>query len=601
MSNGRREKWQPYTDANDWDDIAAPPPEAVYGSGGGAQDTSSVLLPMSSADGWRARVMQVGGSAPFILDMDNVAAGWVAAPRAMFDHPAPGDVNPLRINADVVILPTGEIFVEGGLKNGSNDTTGVRAPETYNPASGSWRVLPASPVVRGYHSTALLMPNGAVWVAGSNFNGNQYLGNRELRIEIFEPWYFCGRRPSISDAAPKACHGEEIEIKTPDAASIRRVVIVRCGTVTHNFNPDQRHITLDFKLDKGDVIAAQVPSEPNVVVVGWYLLFVIDGSGRPSTGRFIQICHGRRRPRWPWWDEAWWQRLREGLIAERPQALDELRRLQRDAVEVLHPPRRRPYSAEPHGPGDQGGGGGGHGGGHGGGGGPGGGGGGPGHGEPVVAPPPPGLPTPRNVAYAMQGDFLEVCDCYTICPCWTGRAPDDEVCTGVFAWVIASGAIDGVEVGGRTVVSVSTHSGHRREARQRVMLFVDQDSSDEQVLALAGAFSGMNGGPLGELSNLLGELLGVERAAIEVELGARQARLSVGTKVHAETTTLVGPGGEPTTLAGARLSSVLGTPAEVGESRRFKVALAPLGIQLDLQGRSAMRGRFSYRHGEGRH
>lgn len=46
-------------------------------------------------------------------------------------------------------------------------------------------VLPTSPVVRGYHSVALLMPDGAVWVAGSNFDGGPGIGNRELRIEIF--------------------------------------------------------------------------------------------------------------------------------------------------------------------------------------------------------------------------------------------------------------------------------------------------------------------------------------------------------------------------------------------------------------------------------
>ena len=262
MANGRLERWHPYTDANDWDDVIAPAPEGIY-SNSFAQDTTSVLLPLSPADKYRARVMQIGGSTPFILDMGNVAGGWIAATRSMFDHPAMGDVNPIRENADSIILPTGEIFVEGGLKNGSNDATGVRAPETFNPATGTWRVLPATPVVRGYHSTALLMPNGAVWVAGSNFNASTGLANRELRIEIFEPWYFCGRRPSITDAPPHACHGDDIEIRTPDAADIQKVVIVRCGTVTHNFNPDQRHVTLEFKRDRRATYPGRPGYRPN--------------------------------------------------------------------------------------------------------------------------------------------------------------------------------------------------------------------------------------------------------------------------------------------------------------------------------------------------
>lgn len=364
MSNQRLEIWHPYTDATDWDDVIAPAPEGIYDNGF-AQDTTSVMLPLLPTDQYRARIMQAGGSMPYILDLGNLAAGWIPAPRTMVDHPSPGDMNPVRENADSIILPTGEVFIEGGLKNGSNDATGVRAPETYNPVSGTWRVLPASPVVRGYHSTALLMPNGAVWVAGSNFNASTGLANREFRIEIFEPWYFCGRRPTITDAAPKACHGDKLEIRTPDAADIKKVVLVRCGTVTHNFNPDQRHITLEFTREKGDVILAEVPPEPNVVIVGYYLLFVIDSTGRPSTGHFVQICKGSsRRPR-PWFDPEWWEWLRELLRDGRKLTPEELRAIRRETLGLAFPPWRRPISTEGHGHGDQGGHGdlGGHGGG----------------------------------------------------------------------------------------------------------------------------------------------------------------------------------------------------------------------------------------------
>lgn len=349
MTNGRLEKWHPYADANDWDDVIGPPPEAIYNNGF-AQDTTSVMMPLSPADNYRARVMQAGGSTPYILDANNPGAGWAVVTRSMFDDPAPGDINPVRENADAVILPTGEIFIEGGLKNGSNDATGVKSPELYDPVAGSWKVLPASPVVRGYHSTALLMPNGAVWVAGSNFNAASGLGNRELRIEIFEPWYFCGPRPSITAVAPRACHGEELEVHTPNAASIERVVMVRCGTVTHNFNPDQRHITLAHRRGEGDTLVATIPQEPNVAVVGYYLLFVIDGAGRPSVGHFVQICAGRRSRR-PWLDDDWWDRIRELLGEPRRLRPDELRGIVRELTPPQAPPLRRPPSNIAHEPG----------------------------------------------------------------------------------------------------------------------------------------------------------------------------------------------------------------------------------------------------------
>lgn len=206
------------------------------------------------------------------------------------------------------------------------------------------------------------------------------------------------------------------------------------------------------------------------------------------------------------------------------------------------------------------------------------------------------VPAPRLVPYDLSGDFLEVCDCFTICPCWTGRSPDDGECTGVFAWAVAEGTIDGVDVGGRTVVSVSTHEGHRDSSHQRVLLFVDEGTDDGQAPLLLGAFAGLFGGPLGDLGRILGTLLAAARAEIAVDLWGARARLTVGRVIEAESAPVLGPAGAPTTLSGARLSVVLGDPAEVGVARRLKMALPWYGLDLDLRGRSAMRGAFAYRH-----
>jgi hypothetical protein len=321
--------------------------------GGFAQDTTAVLLPLQLADSYRARVLLAGASMPYILDLGSLGSGWIAAPRTMNGYPDPADVNPRRENLDAVLLPTGEVFIEGGVKNPTSDASAVKRGELFNPDTMTWKVLPEAERPRQYHSVSVLMPDGAVWVAGSNFNSSTGLANRELRIEIFEPWYFCGRRPVITDAAHKACHGEEFEIRTADAASIKRAVIVRCGSVTHNYTPDQRHVTLKFRHDKSDILVATVPDEPAVAIAGYYLLFVIDDSGRPSVGRFIQICRSGQR-RWHIRDDdfrRWlYERLGDGF------RLDEadLRALQR-AVVPPDPPRRRvELQGRPHGEHDQG-------------------------------------------------------------------------------------------------------------------------------------------------------------------------------------------------------------------------------------------------------
>jgi hypothetical protein len=197
-----------------------------------------------------------------------------------------------------------------------------------------------------------------------------------LRIEVFEPWYFCGARPQITDAPTRACAGEDIEIQTPQAASIQRVALVRTGSVTHNFNPDQRYVSVPFKPSgRPNVLRASLPRNNAVLVPGYYLLFVLDDERRPSLGRFIQICRARRRPRVIDIDLDRFAGLREllrraldgridlddlvdQLLAERPKP-PRVNRIERPFVDphMRRHPHRHDHEHPPH---DHGPGGGGH-------------------------------------------------------------------------------------------------------------------------------------------------------------------------------------------------------------------------------------------------
>ncbi len=207
----------------------------------------------------------------------------------------------------------------------------------------------------------------------------------------------------------------------------------------------------------------------------------------------------------------------------------------------------------------------------------------------------PMKPEVRDAPYQFLGSFYEACDCHSICPCWTGDAPDEGHCMGVFAWDIERGSIDGVDVAGLRAVSVSQHSGFRGdEAAQRVVIFVDDTASQRQTDALVAAFTGSLGGPLQELADLLGELLAVEHAPITLRREGRLSTLSVGRRIQVEGATKQGPSGRIMALTDGELSHVLGSPAEVGESWRFRVGLSTHGMDMDLCGRSMMSGRFSY-------
>ncbi|MFL6139398.1 MAG: DUF1326 domain-containing protein [Frankiaceae bacterium] len=202
--------------------------------------------------------------------------------------------------------------------------------------------------------------------------------------------------------------------------------------------------------------------------------------------------------------------------------------------------------------------------------------------------------TDASVAYRLTGRFFELCDCYTICPCWLGQPPAEGRCTGAFGWAIDEGSVDGQDVAGRRVVSVSFHTGHRESGGQQVYLFVDDGASDEQYALLTRLFTGQLGGPLGELGRLMGILLGTDRTPVELTTKGDFVTMTVGRAVAGAAQVLKGPDDEITELAHGRLAVVLGTPAQVGQSSRLRISVGGQGLDIEVTGRAAMRGTFSY-------
>jgi hypothetical protein len=84
----------------------------------------------------------------------------------------------------------------------------------------------------------------------------------------------------------------------------------------------------------------------------------------------------------------------------------------------------------------------------------------------------------------------------------------------VFA--IREGDIDGTAVGGLNVAAIADTPKVMTDGNWKLGVFVDERASDEQLEKLVGVFSGQMGGPMAGLAPLVGELLGVERAAIDV-------------------------------------------------------------------------------------
>lgn len=82
------------------------------------------------------------------------------------------DMHIPRRYADATVLPNGRVFVSGGSRNSNQDgEDAVLETETWNPDSETWTLGPLAAVYRGYHSTAALLANGAVFTSGGGIPG----------------------------------------------------------------------------------------------------------------------------------------------------------------------------------------------------------------------------------------------------------------------------------------------------------------------------------------------------------------------------------------------------------------------------------------------
>ena len=205
-------------------------------------------------------------------------------------------------------------------------------------------------------------------------------------------------------------------------------------------------------------------------------------------------------------------------------------------------------------------------------------------------------PLATTAVYDLQGTLLEACSCGVLCPCWIGQDPDQGTCDSVTAYHFDAGTIRGVDVSGLAVVNVVQIPGNILAGGWRVVQFVDDRASDEQLAAILDAYQGRLGGPLADLAGLVGEVLAVERAPIAHETREGKGVLQVSDVVSAEMEPFAGPDGRTTTLRDSIFSTVPGSPAYVARAQRHKVNLPHYGMVWSFTDRNAIQSDYHMVH-----
>lgn len=267
---------------------------------------SSVLLPIDIDGNGRGpeevRVIIFGGGSLGKGDEDDVALEtadvWVyqVSNRTIaFEQSI--RLNRPRFMGDAVLLPDGKILLVGGASTGyANENSGrITTAELIQVrgASGGFSIdLADASEQRGYHATALLLPDASVMVAGgtggweAGLDSHPPAGQEHKTVEVFEPPYFSADvRPEILTAPEVLRVGDAFTVTTESVDIQDQVVLVRCGSRTHSLDTDQRMLRLAAtkgvdRLKRTVTLRAQMPNSPALAPPGPYFLFILRNASK---------------------------------------------------------------------------------------------------------------------------------------------------------------------------------------------------------------------------------------------------------------------------------------------------------------------------------
>lgn len=257
----------------------------VGGSSGVVNGSSIMYLP--------GKVLYSGGAAD--LNPSTAAQATAATIDLTLATPTWRQVAPMahaRMYHTLTMLADGTVLAVGGEptsgQTGPTEVSGGVLPsEIWNPTTQTWSPAAATGATRGYHSTALLMPDGTVLVGGSGHANPGLAG--QLSSQVYSPPYlFKGARPTISSAPGSISYGSSFSVTTPDAGSISAVNLVSLGSDTHQSDMDQHFMPLSFT-QSGNSLTIQAPSNGNYAPPGHYMLFLVDSNGVPSVAPIIAV------------------------------------------------------------------------------------------------------------------------------------------------------------------------------------------------------------------------------------------------------------------------------------------------------------------------
>lgn len=198
------------------------------------------------------------------------------------------------------------------------------------------------------------------------------------------------------------------------------------------------------------------------------------------------------------------------------------------------------------------------------------------------------------MAWKVEGDYFDTCNCNPVCPCIFLFDPDPGFCDDVAAWHIERGEFNETNLDGLNVAAFLHSPGNMAKVGNwEVALYLDSKANDKQADALTKIFAGQVGGHLGRLVPLIGKVLGVKRVPIEYKIEGKARSLNIPNVTNIELEPLKGidPSNEAYVFNPPLCISPQ-FPNYIATSR--KSTYTDYGRKLENSGKNGFFAKFSY-------
>lgn len=149
--------------------------------------------------------------------------------------------------------------------------------------------------------------------------------------------------------------------------------------------------------------------------------------------------------------------------------------------------------------------------------------------------------TPTN--WEIKGELFLNCSCTVFCPCVVSlgaHSPTEGHCHAWMAIAIDEGHFEGESLAGLNVGLLVDIPGRMGEGNWKVAAYVDEKSSQKAYDGILKIFSGAAGGTTGLFTMLVSEIIGAERAPVEIVRDGTKRSINIGRKISGEIEMLTG-------------------------------------------------------------